>query len=378
MRMLAKVISAVAVASAAVTLSAGVAAADPPSGTVPKLTDVVGVGSNTTESMLDQLSLNYNGAHKTGARIYSFDALANAAATTSANVTLKAGCKALPRPNGSSAGITDLSTTQSVSGHNCINFARSSRAPKSTDPTNVTFVPLALDNVTYASITKGSNAPTNLTTAQLHSIYTCSATKWTQVGGKSSATIHPLLPQANSGTLAFFESAIGIATSGPGKCVSEPATLEENEGVDPIYTGANAANEIVPFSAGKWDAQAFHSAACKFTTCGTDKSGVNINCKTPTKTQNKFGCDVNGVLKLNDINGTAPTTGKGTSTVLNPKFTKIFVRTLYDVVKATKSIPSTLTPFFGPKGFFCSKTEDSVITNYGFEHDSDCGGIVAG
>jgi ABC-type phosphate transport system substrate-binding protein len=377
MRMLGKLITGAAVIATVATMTAGVALADPPSGTTPKAGDVVGVGSNTTESLLDQLTLNYDSAHKTGTHIYSWDALENAAATTAGNIATKAGCVAAPRPNGSSAGIAALAGNikdPKSKSHFCLDFARSSRAEKSTDPTGLSFIPLALDNISYASIAKGSNAPTNLSTHQLTEIYTCSVTKWNQVGGKSTATIKPLLPQPGSGTLATFLADIGVTT--PGKCVNEPNTLEENEGVDPIYTGANAKNEIVPFSAGKWLAQAYHSAACKTAKCGTDKSGVFTECKTPKKGQNKFGCDINGVLKVNDINKTAPINGTGAKAVLNPHFTSTFIRTLFDVVRTAKTkdgIPAYLETFFGSKGFFCSSKEKSVIQAYGYEPFAGCG-----
>ncbi|MGH3397493.1 MAG: substrate-binding domain-containing protein [Streptosporangiaceae bacterium] len=383
MRMLGKLITGAAVLATVTTLTAGVALADPPSGTTPKTTDVVGVGSNTTESLLDQLTLNYDSAHKTGTHIFSWDALENAAATTSGNIATKSGCVAAPRPNGSSAGIAALAANikdPKSKSHFCLDFARSSRSEKSTDPTGLSFIPLALDNISYASVTKnpktpkGSNAPTNLSTHQLQEIYTCTVTKWSQVGGKSTATIKPLLPQPGSGTLATFLADIGVTAFG--KCVNEPNSLEENEGVDPIFTGANAANEIVPISAGKWLAQAYHSAACKSAKCGTDKSGVFTECKAPKKGQNKFGCDINGVLKVNDINKTAPINGTGAKAILNPLYTRTFIRTLFDVVRTAKAkdgIPSYLDGFFGAKGFFCSKAEKSVIQAYGYEPTASCG-----
>jgi len=372
MRMLGKLITGAAVLATVGTMTAGVALADPPSGTTPKATDIVGVGSNTTENMLDQMTTNYNGAHKTGTHIYSWDALQNAALAGGANIVEKKGCAAVARPNGSSAGIAALAANIKTGKHFCLDFARSSRAEKPTDPSGLTFVPVALDNISYATLAKGSNAPSNLTTHELTEIYTCTATKWNQVGGSSSATIKPLLPQPGSGTLSQFLTDIGVTTPGP--CVTEPNTLEENEGVDPIYTGANAKNELVPFSAGRWLAQAYHSAKCKTAKCATDKSGVFTECQTPKAGQNKFGCDVNGVLKVNKINGTAPINGTGAKAVLNPKYTATFIRTLFDVVRTAKTadkIPAYLEPFFGAKGAFCKDTK--VIQAYGFEPTASCG-----
>jgi hypothetical protein len=89
---------------------------------------------------------------------------------------------------------------------------------------------------------------------------------------------------------------------------------------------------------------------------------------------------VNGVLQVNKINGTAPILTKGSGSkathVLNPAYTRTFIRTLYDVVRTAKTsdhIPAYLNGFFGPKGFFCSAKEKTVIAAYGFEADRSCG-----
>jgi len=411
MRMISKVVAGVAVA-ATLAMSVGVAMADPINAknpwkhgpgklyypgdynsVTPRYCDVVGSGSNTTEYLFDQYSLNYNAAllkaHKKFSQttsckkdptpfFYSWDALQNSAETAGASITPKPGCPSTPRPNGSTPGIQALADNVKVTGHSsvyCLDYARSARARKSSDPTDVTFVPLALDNVTYATV-KGSNAPTDLTTAQLEAIYSCTDTTWNEVGGTSDATIVPLLPQSGSGILTFFLTAIGGSTFTPGPCVQEPSSLEQNQGVSSVFTGSSAVNEIIPFSAGKWVAQAYHSPACSRKTCLTDRTGVFIKCNNPKKGQNDFGCDVNGKLVLGDINGTSPTTGSGSSTALNPGFTTGFVQAVYAVVRGTNSIPRYLQPFFSrtAKNSFCSKTnQKTLIPDYGFEANPDCG-----
>jgi ABC-type phosphate transport system substrate-binding protein len=378
MRMLNKLIAGATVLTAVSALSMGTALADPPSGVTPKPTDVVGVGSNTTEYLLDQLTLNYDKGHAKSPQIYSYDALQNSNATgTPPNITAKKGCAAIPRPNGSSAGIAALADNIKVGKNFCLDFGRSSRARKSTDPTTLLFVPLALDNVTYATV-KSSNAPTNLTTHDLTLIYTCTVTNWDKFPGGKNAPIKPILPQPNSGTLAFFETAIGVTT--PGKCVAQPANLEENEGINAIFKNKFAKDEIIPFSAGKWVDSAYHSPACATASCPTTNQGVDIKCKKPAKvngvTQNAFGCDLNGVLLLNSIDGKAPLVASGKVKKINPAFAANFIRTLFDVVRTAKTsdgIPSYLNGFFGPKGYFCSGPEKTVISNYGFRVDPACG-----
>jgi ABC-type phosphate transport system substrate-binding protein len=374
MRMLNKLIAGGAVLAAVTALAAGPALADPPPGKTPAPSSVVSAGSNTTQYLSDALSAAWDSKNPKKTQLYSWDALDPEG--TDNNIAFKSGCTKVLRPNGSSPAVAELAADAggTTKGHPCLDFARSSRAPKATDPTDLSFIGLGLDNVTYASLASGSNAPKNLTTAQLHNIYTCSVTNWDQVGGKN-APIKPLLAQSGSGTVSFFLAAIDVTTPGP--CVSEPATLEENEGVNPVFKGNK--DEIIPFSAGLWAAQEYHSAKCLNTSC-TLQGGVI--CK-PKGSDNKYGCDLNGVLGLNDINGTAPVKNKALNppaTSVKGGFTNTFVRNLYDVVRGTKKIPTYLTQFLGPKGWFC--TNPTIFKDYGFEPSvkgfASCGSITAG
>lgn len=377
MRMLSKLVAATALVATAATLAAGPALADPVNGSgkavTPRAFDVVGTGSNTIEYLLDQESVNYNGSHKTHNAnhpwLYSWDATNPTTSAIGDLISTKGGCAKVARPNGSGSGIANLELNVKDPANKtyyCADFARSSSG-RSTQPTGkngVLFVALAKDNVTYASLAKGSNAPKNLTAKQLNKIYTCVDTKWSQVGVKGAAgnaKIDPVLPQSSSGTRAFFLAAIDVtATAEP--CWTTNEGLEENEGTAKVFQGNK--NAIVPFSAGKWVAQAFHSkAACK---------------KAAPKGKNMFGCDVNGVLGLNNINGFRPVLGTGAKTALNPHFTPAFVRTVYDVVRFSTTtsdhIPSRLNPIFGPKGYLCSsKAGKAAIVNYGFLTTPLCG-----
>src|SRR5258708_5534129 len=64
MRMLKKLLVVGATAATATAMAVGPALADPPSGVTPKETDVVGVGSDTIQFVLDQLSFDYNKSHE--------------------------------------------------------------------------------------------------------------------------------------------------------------------------------------------------------------------------------------------------------------------------------------------------------------------------
>jgi ABC-type phosphate transport system substrate-binding protein len=411
MRLLSKLLAGTASAAALASLVAAPALADPPAGTTPRTTDAVGVGSDTTQYLLDQLALNYDTTHPDATtKLYSWDAVNPDTLAIGDPIVTKAGCAAIPRPDGSSAGIAAFEDNARPSGDStnyCIDFARSSRARLSTDPPCATggicFVALAEDAVTWADRDKasgGTDAPASLTTAQLTEIYTCKVTNWKQVGGKS-ATIEPFLPQTSSGTRAFFLAAIDVTT--PGACVSDVNnTLEENEGINPVLDSPEA---IFIYSVGDYIAQAYRSAPCTNAGCG-EVSPTTPPC-APAGSENKFGCDETGVLTINEINGTNPATpwplpkpptppavNKGVK--INAKFDNAFLRTLYDVVRydpnTTDHIPGAeagapgginLEKFFGAAsagkfadsspGYACGAAGQTADGAYGFLASPACG-----
>jgi len=350
----------------------------------PALKDATGVGSDTIQNLLDQFSADYNvGKALTVTHLYSWDATNPNTGAIGDSIQVKGGgCSAIPRPDGSSAGITALTSSQVVSGTNCISFARSSRARASTDPAfapgGIAFVDLAGDAVTW-SAQATTNAPATLTTAQLTAIYNCTDTNWSQVGGKN-APIHAFIPQSGSGTRSFFLGAIGIAT--PGSCVSDDnGQLEENEGVNPVLNDPDA---IFPYSIGKFIAEKFHSALCiTKSTCAPNANG--IVCKhTPGK--NLFGCDTHGTMVLKQINGVAPTTGSGANTVINAAFPATFQRIVFEVTPydpgTSDHIPGATSPvggvnleqLFGASGFVCTNSQTKTdLKNYGFLVTPLCG-----
>ena len=375
MRIVSKLLVAATAAAAITAMAAAPALADPPPGVTPKPADVVGAGSGTMQNVFDQFSHDYNATHSTG-QLFSFDITNPATGAARDPIQLKSGnanCN-ISRPHGSSAGITALENTFMTGTHPCIDFARSARGRAPTDPTIISFINLAGDAMTYAT-QPGSNAPANLTTGDLIGIYNCTITKWNQIPGNaggSTATIRAFLPQPDSDTRAFFLAAIGISAAGP--CVSTSATqqgaagandqtLQENEGVAPSLN-TNKANVIVPVSVGNWIAERFHSASC-----GTvAQCFAHPETCTPSGTQNLFGCNTHGTLVLNDINGTAPTTGAGGNTTINPGFTAGFTHLLFEVVSASQdTIPAYLQPYFGPTGFTCTSAKAKTdLKNYGF------------
>jgi len=350
----------------------------------PALKDATGVGSDTIQNVLDQFSADYNvGKATTATHLWSWDATNPNTGAIGDSIQVKGGgCSAIARPDGSSAGISALTSSQVVSGTNCISFARSSRSRSPSDPPyaagGIAFVNLAGDAVTW-SAQATTNAPATLTAAQLAAIYNCTDTNWSQVGGKN-APIHAFIPQSGSGTRSFFLSAIGVAT--PGSCVSDVnGTLEENEGVNPVLKDPDA---IFPFSIGKYIAERFHSATCFNSTCAPNGSGLRC---APSGTQDLFGCNTHGTLVLKQINGVAPTTGTGGNTVINSAFPATFQRTVFEVVpwdpNTADHIPGSeagapggvnLEPIFGASGFVCTNaTAKTDLKKYGFLSIPTCG-----
>jgi len=357
----------------------------------PNLKDATGVGSDTTQNVLDQLGADFNvGKAVTATHVWSWDALNPLGGPAGDSIQVKGGgCAAIMRPNGSSAGVTALGSSQKVSGTNCVSFARSSRGRAPTDPPfaagGIAFVAMGGDAVTW-SAQATTNAPATLTQAQLGQIYNCSvpptgghpANDWADLGGKAGP-IHAFIPQSGSGTRAFFLGAIGVAT--PGACVSSlNDTLEENQGVNPALNDPNA---IFPFSTGKYIAERFHSATCFNAACTPNAN--QLRC-TPSGTQNLFGCNTHGTMVLKKINGIAPTTGTGAGTVINSAFPATFQRTIFNVVpfdpNTADHIPGAtnpvggvnLAPIFGAGGYVCTNaTAKADLKKYGFLQIPTCG-----
>ena len=342
----------------AVCGATGAAVADPPAGTVPAATDIVAVGSDTTQNVIDAISTSYNTTKPTN-KFYSYDA------TGTATIVTKKGCVAITRPNGSSAGIAALKAGAKTGASYCVDIARSSRGPAPGDGSTtlpLAFVAFAKDAVTW-SANSTTNATSTLTTTQLKAIYSCDASilgggatgtvTWNEVGGTSTAAVVPVIPQSSSGTRSFFLSKIGVTTLG--SCVvPTDDSVEENEGTNAIFSTSNAANEVFPYSIAVYLAQSVHN----------------------------HGKGTQGKLVLKSVNGTAPTTGTGTATKINPAFP--YSRSVYNVVRdngTSTHVPTALQPLLGAgnnTGYICTNaTAKAKITSFGFlSLGANCGAVV--
>jgi ABC-type phosphate transport system substrate-binding protein len=349
-----------------------------------------GAGSFTTQNLFGQFNADFNQSRSsTLPSLHAWDATTSPAGPGGGSIVEKPGCAPIPRPNGPGdggggpgAGIGEVASfARSTSGQYCTDFATSPRPRLATDPPyergGVAFVTLAGDAVTWSTQTV-TDAPTSLTTSQLHAIYTCADTNWAQVGGKD-ATIRPFLPQVDSGTSTSWLRAIGVIT--PGACVDTVSnSLEENEGVDPAL---NHPEVIFPYSVGDYIDQRYRSAPCLALACASNGGPVCI----PPAGMNQFGCDVRGTMVLGEINGVSPTTGGGAHTAINRLFPSSFVADLYVVVPydphTFDHIPGpepgapggvNLESIFGASGWACtSATARHNIQAYGFVPLPACG-----
>jgi ABC-type phosphate transport system substrate-binding protein len=264
-----KVALATATAAAATAIFAGSALADPPASHTPALTDVVGVGSDTIQFAMNDVTAAYDATTPAPAGFAdSFDAVNPSTGAAHEAITTKPGCS-VTRPNGSSEGITalqadQLSTTDGTTP--CVDYARSSRARVAATDGGTTFLPFAQDGVDYATSTPTTSFPTtpvthapqNLTTADLATIYSCGDTGvtsvWTDFGGTSSDAVQAVIPQPGSGTRSFFEGAIGVSDQTIIDGISS-GCLTQVEEHDPAPIRANA-DRIGPFSVARFNSVA--------------------------------------------------------------------------------------------------------------------------
>jgi ABC-type phosphate transport system substrate-binding protein len=236
--------------------------------------DIVGVGSDTLQFILDfgddgdaVGDPGYNNAGN-AYKVVSIDATADSNARASylnnstdadllpldGTAVLRAGTYPIQRPNGSSAGITAMLADTSTADP-YLDFVRMSRAPASSEAQDAVnngwqglqVVTLGNENLRMAADLT-TNAPAGLSLQQLIQIYECNDTTWTQVGGTSTAAIIPAIPQTGSGTRSQFLSDLQAANGGTaitlGSCV---ITVEENDPTG-ITGNTSPANVIVPFS----------------------------------------------------------------------------------------------------------------------------------
>ncbi|MFJ5829687.1 substrate-binding domain-containing protein [Streptomyces sp. NPDC093089] len=314
-------------AVAAITAGSGLAAADPAG--PPQYRQLAGVGSDTTQDVMNGLAdvVTVNGQKVLG----SYDATGSATITTK-NPATNPNCT-IPRANGSGAGRTALlSSLQNANG--CLDFARSSSLNLGAASPGLTYVPFAIDGVSYA-VTPGSSIPRKLAMADLKAIYHCDPN---YVGAGPNYDLTVYLPQAGSGTRSFWQSQMGITeadvVAGVYPCIKDKkgtAPVQEHDGrvLDD--------KSIVPFSIAQYQAQSSQTIA-----------------------------DLRGRALLGTVEGVAPT-------VLNTGFG--VKRDVYNVIPTGKVTTSPWSDaFVGPDSGICKQS--ALINTYGFATSPNCGDIT--
>lgn len=235
-------------ATAALALgSLAPASADPAA--PPAAGDIVGVGSDTSQFVLDNLAdgatvagsavPGYNATATTG-KLRSFHALT---AGTSAQIVVRQGTQSINRPNGSGQGKATLYNPSNPN----IDFARSSSALNDAEVNAGLYAyPFAVDGLGLATA-RTTNAPATLTSAQIVGIYQGTIKNWSEVGGKAG-TIVPQIPQSGSGTRSFFTSELKKLNGGVD--VTLASTVVDVQEHDDAIVKSNP-NAIAPFSTGR-------------------------------------------------------------------------------------------------------------------------------
>lgn len=292
-------------------------------GFLPDANDVVGTGSDTTQYVINTAA-QAQAASNPSVRVASFNAFkpgTEAAPVTGDSITIRTPSTTIARPNGSSAGISQLVSTTGL------DFARSSRFRDPAKPAeaNLYFIPVLTDGLSYVThkSTVATDPIRNLDATELAAIYRCTDTRF-----------HPKLPQAGSGTRTFFLDQIDVAEEEIGACVDK--NVQEHDPA-PVASDPLA---IAPFSSARYSTNPV--------------SPANPPSNTVT------------------IAATAVTSG-------------VFYveRTVYNVVRKVDydAVDSRLPAIFGPDvagtpntgGYFCDRFANSGSARQGFKIAGNCG-----
>jgi len=341
----------------------------------------VGVGSDTTQDVLNAFAgfaggTNFTPVQTTAAtgqrQLISFDA------TGSDCIISRTGGGTFNRPNGSTGGRRALSRSltgttygnalcgpaagSNVSGQ--VQFARSSSGPAGGDVgTDLTYVPFGRDGVSFAYYRTDGSPVTTLTRAQLTSLFT------TGTQTIDGVRIVPCGIQTASGTYGFWNT-VTTATAAQentatADCQALPGInrLQENDGEelkllgDQADTAVNGTQVVTGFSAGAFIAKSNGVAA------PTPPAGVGIG---------SISNDGNGNNLGSPIAGTAPNLTPSATFFANGTFG----RTVFNVVP-TALIGSAFgnadlkSMFSGPTSAVCQAT--ATVQTFGFLPAPNCG-----
>jgi hypothetical protein len=275
--------------------------------------------------------------------IGSYDALGTSTIST------RPGGVVFTRPNGSGNGLRALAASinpdgtrlwQGVNITGQLDFARSSSGPSGIG-TDLTYIPFALDAVSYAFSDLGdASVPSDLTIDALAAIYRGDVTTYVDRGGVTRTYV-PRLPQTGSGTRSFFLGEIGVTEA---EVTWIQDLVQENDG-----SQIDSVGELVPFSVASWIGQ--------------------YNQVVP----NTIDSNVVVLGSIDDdLFGVVPPVENG---VLNPDFP--MTRLVYNVVQTSRLSGTSpadvlLQQTFAGKGSAVCQAS-ATITAYGFGTIANCG-----
>lgn len=371
-------------ASSALTFAAsfagGGASADPQ-----QLSAYVGVGSDTTQEVMNALAGFTSGqaytAINTGAatgfkQLISFDALPPAGVTDPC-ITTKLGGPTFDRPNGSGEGVSALSRTVDAAlwrrggaNNQCgsadvggqIDFARSSSGPGAGASQPLTYIPFGRDALSFAYYRADGNPVTTLTRAQLNTLFSAAGAGGIVVNNSLGVPVKIIGCgiQVGSGTFNFWRDKVSGASSSTeatatatcnsyGTGFQAGGRLQENKSLDLKLKGdfADAADNgvqvVVGYSAANWIAQ---------------QNGAISNQVAPAGV---------GLGNVPDYGTGAAFTGTAPNLIPAPDYySGDLGRLVYNVV-VTASLgidPALQAMFVGPTSAVCTAT--SVINRFGF------------
>jgi hypothetical protein len=344
---------AAAAALGLVLSTPGMASAEPTG--APTFRPLVAVGSDTVQDVANGLSDSALDA--SGAKVFgSYNATNPTTGVTYDDIQTRSGGVLFDRPNGSTDGLRAVRAADNgalwrgtvITGQ--VDIARVSSGFETTTTSDLAYVPIGQDAVSWAKHENNFTAPANIplgatanevwttgtntgrlkltlkniydtettfddgedfdsTTSQLFAA--ASGTESYTVGAASStAQIVPFQPQAASGTRQFFAQTITGSTSGVfGSHVADNysgTSVQEHDGTI-LAIPALQDRAIVPFSIAQWVAQS---------------NGVS-----PSRLEGAV---------LGQVDGVSATTGSGTSYVQNAAFPTALKRLVYFVAKTSR------------------------------------------
>lgn len=375
----------VVAASLGASLMVGSAGADPA-----QYTAFVGVGSDTTQDVLNALAGKSNGilftpvqsSAATGRRqIISFDATPPAGATDNC-ITPKIGSPTFTRPNGSSAGRRALSRAIDGTGYGSaatcaladvsgqIDFARSSAlSPGATS--ELTYIPMGRDAMSFAYYRPSGSPVTTLTRAELTQLFT------TGPATIRGVRMVPCGIQTGSGTFQQWNTVTtatptqeNTATTLCNNLLGAGVRAQENDGVDLkargdaliLQSGEANSQVVIGFSAAAFIAKSNGVAT------PTPPAGVGIG---------SIDNNGSGVNLGSPITGTAPNLAPSSSFYGD----SVFGRLVYNVFPTgvitgpgnndLKSIFVDTDPGAANTSTLCNAA--STINTFGFLVASNCG-----